>query len=59
MEFKVFIHSKDVVENILSDARNDSHLVGVMEFALKQDDTQTSIEQPKKDPKNLEFELSS
>lgn len=35
MEFEVFVHGKDVVENVLSNARNDAHLVGVVQFALK------------------------
>lgn len=35
VEFEVFIHGKDVVENVLSNARNDAHLVRVVELALK------------------------
>lgn len=35
VEFEVFIHGKDVVENVLSNARNNSHLVRVVELALK------------------------
>lgn len=35
VEFKVFIHGKDVVENVLSDARDDSHLVRVVQLTLK------------------------
>lgn len=35
MEFQVFVHGKDVVENVLSDARDDAHLVRVVQFALK------------------------
>lgn len=35
VEFEVFIHGKDVVENVLSNARNNAHLVRVVELALK------------------------
>lgn len=37
VEFKVFIHGKDVVENVLGNARNDAHLVRVVQLALKQE----------------------
>lgn len=43
MEFQVFVHGKDVVENILSDARNDAHLVRVVQLALKQGVTDKGI----------------
>lgn len=43
MEFQVFIHGKDVVENVLSDARNDPHLVRVVQLALKQEVTDKGI----------------
>ncbi len=43
VEFKVFIHSEDVVENVLSDARNDTHLVRVVQLALKQEVTDKGI----------------
>lgn len=39
VEFKVFIHGKDVVENVLGNARNDAHLVRVVQLALKQEST--------------------
>lgn len=39
MEFQVFIHGEDVVENVLGDARNDTHLVSVVQLALKQEVT--------------------
>ena len=39
VEFKVFIHGKDVIEDILSDARNDTHLVRVVQLTLKHDFT--------------------
>lgn len=37
VEFKVFIHGKDVIENVLGDARNDTHLVRVVQLALQQE----------------------
>lgn len=40
MELKVFIHGKDVVENVLSNARNDTHLVRVVQLALTQEVTE-------------------
>lgn len=36
VEFQVFVHRKDVIENILSNARNDAHLVRVVQLSLKQ-----------------------
>lgn len=35
MEFEVFVHCKDVVENVLCNARDDAHLVRVVQLALK------------------------
>lgn len=43
VEFKVFIHGKDVVENVLGNARNDAHLVRVVQLALKQEITDAGI----------------
>ena len=43
MEFQIFIHGKDVVENVLSDARNDTHLVRIVQLALKQEVTDKDI----------------
>lgn len=37
VEFKVFIHGKDVVENVLSNAGNDTHLMRVVQLALLQE----------------------
>lgn len=34
VEFQVFIHGEDVVENIFSDAGNDPHLVRVVQLTL-------------------------
>lgn len=35
VEFKVLVHGKDVVENVLSDTRDDTHLVRVVQLALQ------------------------
>lgn len=42
MEFQVFVHCKDVVEYVLSDARDDAHLVRVVQLALKRKLTVTN-----------------
>lgn len=39
MEFQVFVHGEDVVEDVLGDTRDDAHLVRVMQFALRQEVT--------------------
>lgn len=39
VELEVLVHRKDVIENVLSDTRNDSHLVRIMQLALKQEVT--------------------
>lgn len=38
VELQVFIHGKNMVENILRDARYDSHLLRVMQAALESRD---------------------
>lgn len=35
VEFQVFIHGEDVIEDVLCDAGNDAHLLRVMEVSLK------------------------
>lgn len=35
VEFEVFVHCEDVVENVLGNARDDAHLVRVVQLALK------------------------
>lgn len=34
VKFQVFIHGKDVVEDVISDPRNNAHVVGIMELSL-------------------------
>lgn len=42
VEFQVFVHCKDVVENVLGDARDDAHLVRVVQLALERKITVTN-----------------
>lgn len=34
MELEVLVHGVDVVEDVVGDARDDSHHLGVVQFAL-------------------------
>lgn len=43
VEFQVFIHGKDVVENVFGDARNDAHLVRVVQLALTREMAQRGL----------------
>lgn len=34
VKFQVFIHGKDIVEDVIGDPRNNTHVVGIMELSL-------------------------